>query len=166
MDVRWEPFLFELAKLVVLSMLMERSLALIFDHKFYREHLDGKGWSAPIAFVASWAVCHQFKFDLPTFLFDPGNHGASGPGIFLTAAMVAGGSAGAIKLFQGVLGLDKSVTDRWREAKIMEAEAALAEARAQKNRAGSGLRDPRQAEGGGNETEEPPRPESTQGDRP
>jgi len=156
MSEQWEPLLFELTKLVVLSMLMERALAMIFDYRYYKAHLNGYGLSAPIAFAASWAVCHYYQFDVPTFLFSTKGTRPSGIGIFITAAMVAGGSASCIKLFQGVLGLDKDVQAKWKEANLAEAQAAVEKAQGCKDNpalpalpAPAGSATPAPAAGGG-----------------
>jgi len=85
-----------LTKLVVLAMLLERALVLLFDYRWFREKIGSLGFKSPIAFIVSWAVCGFYKFDVLGALFE-GNK-TSSMGIFVTAAIVAGGSAGAITL--------------------------------------------------------------------
>jgi hypothetical protein len=53
----------------------------------------------------------------------------------ITAAVVAGGSAGAITLFQGVLNFNRDSRTSLIEANKARAEADLAEARARKEKA-------------------------------
>ncbi len=129
-----------LAKLVVLAMLLERALILIFDYRWY-EKLDGIGLKVPIAFLTAWFICNYYEFDVLSALFEP--DGTSAMGVFLTAAIAAGGSAGAITLFQGVFQFSKQAQDSLREAqkaeakarqKKAEAEEAEAEARIKKAR--------------------------------
>lgn len=131
-----------LATLVVLSMLLERALILIFDYRWYKEKLSGLGLKAPISFITAWIICYHYKFDVLCKLFEPEK--SSHMGVFITAAIAAGGSAGAITLFQGVLKFNKEAQDSLRkanlaeaEAKKMKAEAEKAEAEARKKKAGN-----------------------------
>ena len=55
------------------------------------------------------------------------------PGVILTSLIVAGGSAGAILIFQGYLNLSKQGRDAVVEAKKAAAEADKAEAEARKS---------------------------------
>ena len=92
-----------LTKLVVLAMLLERALVLLFDYRWFREKIGSLGFKSPIAFIVSWAV-----------------------------AIVAGGSAGAITLFQGVLKFSKTAQDEMKEVQKAQKDAELAEAKARK----------------------------------
>ena len=120
----------ELAKLVVLAMLIERALILIFDYRWYQKKLSGKGIKVPISYTVSLIICAAYKFDILSELFEPGKQ--STMGIVLTAAILAGGSAGAITLFQGVLGFTKDAQAKAKEVRLTQAEASLAEAKARK----------------------------------
>ena len=102
-----------LTKLVVLAMLLERALVLLFDYRWFREKIDGFGLKSPIAFLVSWGVCSFYKFDVLGALFEANN--ASSMGFFVTGAIVAGGSAGAITLFQGVMKFSKSAQEVMKE---------------------------------------------------
>ncbi len=119
-----------LAKLVVLAMLLERALVLIFDYRWYKAKLGGFGLKVPISLLTSWFICYFYKFDVLSALFEPNK--ATGMGVFLTAAIVAGGSAGAITLFQGLFKFSKEAQDSLKEAQKAEAEARKKEAEAQK----------------------------------
>jgi signal transduction histidine kinase len=119
-----------LATLVVLSMLLERALVLIFDYRWYKKKLSGLGLKVPISFITAWIICYQYKFDVLSKLFEPDKW--SKMGVFLTAAIVAGGSAGAITLFQGVLKFNKEAQDSLRKANLAEAEAKRMKAEAEK----------------------------------
>ncbi len=119
-----------LAKLVVLAMLLERALVLIFDYRWYKEKLDGFGLKVPISFLTSWVVCNYYKFDVLSTLFEPSK--PTNMGIFLTAAIAAGGSAGAITLFQGVFKFSKEAQDSLKAAQKAEAEARKMKAEAEK----------------------------------
>ena len=81
---------------VLLSFIIERVLAVVFEHELYKKYLDGKGISAPIAVVLSFFVCRQFHFDLPAIMFK--NPQESFLGILLTAMLISGGSKGTMQL--------------------------------------------------------------------
>jgi len=119
-----------LAKLVVLAMLLERALVLIFDYRWYKAKLDGFGLKVPISLFASWLICNFYKFDVLSALFEPNK--PTGMGVFLTAAIVAGGSAAAITLFQGLFKFSKDAQDSLKEAQKAETEARKKEAEAKK----------------------------------
>lgn len=129
-----------LSLLVILSMLLERALALIFDYHWFQE-LSKKynGLKTPIAFAASWFTCSLVNFDVLSQLFTPPTDTPepNAIGILITSAIVAGGSAGAIMLFQGVLNFSREARTSLIEAKIVNAEADLAEAKARKVKAES-----------------------------
>ena len=127
-----------LSQLVVLAMLLERALALLFEYKWFRVLSDKvPGLKTPIAFLAAWFSCHWVGFDVLVKLF-PSQEPVAQPsaiGILITAAIVAGGSAGAITLFQGVLHFDRDSRKGLIEARRAAAEADLAEAVARKTKA-------------------------------
>lgn len=122
-----------LAKLVIFAMLLERALVLIFDYRWYKAKLDGLGLKVPIAFLVSWFVCTYYGFDVLSALFEPDK--PTPMGLFLTAAIAAGGSAGAITLFQGVFKFSKESQESLRKLQKAEAEATLVEAETRKKKA-------------------------------
>lgn len=119
-----------LAKLVILAMLLERGLVLIFDYRWYKVKLNGIGLKVPISFGVSWFICSYYKFDVLSVIFEPDT--PISMGVFLTAAIAAGGSAGAITLFQGVLKFSKEAQDQMKEVQKAEAEVRKQEAEAQR----------------------------------
>lgn len=127
-----------LALLVVLAMLLERALALIFDYHWFQEYSKKReGLKTPIAFLASWFTCNHVNFDVLCQLFknSGGLETPSHIGILITSAVVAGGSAGAITLFQGVLNFSRDARNSLLEANKANAEAQLQEALARKSKA-------------------------------
>jgi hypothetical protein len=149
-----------LFQLVVLSMLLERSLAFLFELKFSppdagvsgkwlrKKQRDdsqdplvgdclGSFFKGIVTYAAAVGLCRGFDFDVyrPIMHADLGGKasaGASWPDILLTAAVVAGGSAGAIKLFQDVLGFSKTARDAAKDAREAEAQARLSRAQTEK----------------------------------
>ena len=72
--------------------------------KPYKNYIDGSGFSPFIAFLLSWLICWQFDIDVLANLSEgPKNDEWGWLGPFITAAVVAGGSKGALKLMQDVL---------------------------------------------------------------
>lgn len=105
----WDRVFEALAAIVVLSMFVERSLILVFEHKLYKEKLSGKGFKALIAFVSSFLICKFWDFDAVSIIFYKDQTVIWGH--LLTAGVIAGGSKGSIKLFQDVMGWKKKDAD-------------------------------------------------------
>ncbi len=102
--------LFGLFELVVLAMILERGLYFIFDYRHLRDWLKDKGLKAPIVLAISWLICWQHDFDIVARTVDPG--GETQIGIFITATIVAGGSAAAMTLFNDVFKLTRSAREK------------------------------------------------------
>lgn len=128
-----------LLKVVVLSMVIERAFAFIFEHAWF-DRLFNKSIPDPedktktirvskipgikglLALGSAIAICHKNSFDVLSAIF---NRPASDQfGVIITSFVVAGGSAGAIAIFQGFLNLGKESRDALIEARKKEAEAA------------------------------------------
>ncbi|MBL8671700.1 MAG: hypothetical protein JNK11_13675 [Alphaproteobacteria bacterium] len=103
-----ESVMVGLALVVVLAMILERALAVLFEWGPIETLLAKRKLRAPIALAAAWGICQSVQFDVLAILFArPVGWG----GVLVTAAVVAGGSKGAILLFQGVLGFGKGNVD-------------------------------------------------------
>ncbi|MDY0225305.1 MAG: hypothetical protein RBR38_00590 [Desulfomicrobium apsheronum] len=124
--------------LVVLAMLLERALALVFEYHWFRR-LSARfpGLKTPIALLVCWFTCQHIRFDILARLFSnaPGDSPATEIGVLITSAVVAGGSAAAITLFQGVLHFGRDARLGLMEANRAAIEAKTAEARLRVNRA-------------------------------
>ncbi|MCK4841412.1 MAG: hypothetical protein KAT04_05960 [Methylococcales bacterium] len=118
-----------LAKLVILAMLLERALVLIFDYRWFKQKLDGLGFKIPISFGTAWMICNAYHFDVLSVLFEPDK--TSELGVFMTAAIAAGGSAGAITLFQSVFKFNKEAQTAIKDAQKAEARARQKKAEAE-----------------------------------
>lgn len=99
--IDWEILLEALSTLVVLSFLVERALAVIFEHRAFVERVEKKGVKEIIAIAVSYAVVQGVDFDVFAIVFHLDH--PSKWGLFMTAAIVAGGSKASIKLFHDVL---------------------------------------------------------------
>ena len=91
--------------LTILSVLIERSLALFFEQKHISKILEGKGIKELVAFGVCYFVCTQWSIDMISMILkmEPGKT----IGFVLTAAAIAGGSKASIKLFKDVIGISK-----------------------------------------------------------
>lgn len=151
----------DLAKLVVLSIVLERGLAFVFEHEWYRRAFlrqvkDPKdpthmlweskipGLRGTLALVAAVWICNHYAFDVLTPMF--GRPGPDRFGVFLTGVIAAGGSAGAIAVFQGVfnfgrdgreamLAVNKAAAQTAAELAKLEADKKKAEAEAARSEA-------------------------------
>jgi hypothetical protein len=102
----WERLFEVLAAIIVLAFVLERALALIFEHRLYIDHVQGKGLKEFIAFAAALLVCWAWKFDALSMILLREQTTFLGEAI--TAGVIAGGSKGAIKLFRDVLKIKSS----------------------------------------------------------
>jgi len=93
-----------LATIVVLSFIVERALALLFEWRFFVNAPWSSGVKEPIAFLVSLAVCWYWRLDALSVILRGEKVGPFGT--LLTAAVIAGGSKAALKLFRDVLGVE------------------------------------------------------------
>ena len=136
-----------LAKLAIIAMLLERGLAVIFEFEWFvrlttKEIPDPSdstktiqtsrvpGLKSIIALLGSYTICSNYKFDVLSKVFDPMTETTNVDqlGVMLTSLIVAGGSAGAILIFQGYLNLSKQGRDAVVEAKRAESAKQAAAA--------------------------------------
>jgi len=110
----WDRLSEVLVGVVVLAFLLERALAVVFEHRYFVEHLQDKGIKEFIAVGVALAVCLRWNFDAVSMILLTDKTTVLGE--FITACIIAGGSKGAIRLFRDVLGI-KSEALRQREAR-------------------------------------------------
>ena len=124
----WERTFEALGAIVVLSLVVERALALVFEQRLFVKRFGGSPIKEVIAFALSLVVCLKWQFDAlsMTILSDR----ISVIGQVVTAAIIAGGSKGSIKLFRDVLGWKSSAYADYEAAKKVEAPARIAQLRA------------------------------------
>jgi hypothetical protein len=142
MEGQYETFvtiLGALGKLVVAASIVERGLAFIFEHKWFigllmKESTDPAdatktvikskvpGLKGLIALACSIGISFGYGFDILHVLF--GTSKADSIGMLITGFVIAGGSAGAIAIFQGYLNISKDSRDAIIAARKAEAESA------------------------------------------
>lgn len=98
----WERTLEVLGTIVILSFLIERALSLLFEHRAFIRRFEQRGVKEPTAFVVALDVCIYWQFDAVSMIILREKTSLAGEA--LTAAVIAGGSKGAVKLFREVLG--------------------------------------------------------------
>jgi hypothetical protein len=91
-----------LGLVVVLSLFLERALALLFEWRVFIDRRGSQGLKEPIAFAAAALVVIFYQFDALAVVFS--NEQPSYVGYVITAGIVAGGSKGSVKLFRDLLG--------------------------------------------------------------
>lgn len=145
MDEQFIAVLGAIGTVVVLAAIVERVLAFVFEYEWFGRLFlkpDGRGDSgvsripglkALIALAFSMGIVHQYDFDLlSTLLGEPGS-GSTLVGTIVTAFVVAGGSSGAVSVFQAHLKFGKATRDA--AVAAANAEASLKEAEAKRNKA-------------------------------
>ena len=104
-----------LSTIVVLSLLIERTLSILFESRpFIKRTEKTQGVREVISFVMCVAVCIYWKFDAISILI-VASEKMTIPGMIITGGIVAGGSKGSVKLFKDVLGFMSSA-ERERQA--------------------------------------------------
>ncbi|MBI2745232.1 MAG: hypothetical protein HYX45_06570 [Burkholderiales bacterium] len=99
----WDVLFEAIAALIVLSFLVERALALVVEHRFFVAKFNKKGIKEVLALIVSYLVVRGIEFDVFAIVFKQDE--ISRWGIFMTSAVVAGGSKASVKLFHDLLGV-------------------------------------------------------------
>jgi hypothetical protein len=111
----WERLGEVLIAIVVMSFLVERALAMLFESRFFINRFGGKSFKEVIAVVAGAVVCWYWDFDAISMIFLKDSITVFG--MVLTGAIVAGGSKASVKLFQDVMGVKSSAKEQYDEEK-------------------------------------------------
>jgi hypothetical protein len=127
---------------VVFAMILERGFAYVFELRLEWPRLRrspvpppdgrllgevlGSTLKALLVLGTAYLFCRWYRFEIVTALFGVTPSGDLRFNYLVTALVVAGGSAGAIKLFQDVLGWSKTARDAGRKAKEAKALRELA----------------------------------------
>lgn len=108
-DAHIANVLWGLAIVVILSMVLERALQMPFEWGPIQGFIETKKLRAPIAVIVAALICSSAGFDLISVIAS--RNATTWHGVLITAALIAGGSKGAILLFQGILGFAKENVD-------------------------------------------------------
>jgi len=107
--INWDTLGEALAVVVVLSILIERALSLLFEHRKFIARFDESNIKEILAFAVSLGVVMYWKFDILSIIFIGDKN--TWLGFALTAAIIAGGNKGSIKLFHDVMGVKSSARE-------------------------------------------------------
>jgi hypothetical protein len=107
-----------LGAIVLLSLIIERFFAPIFEWRVVLSKIADKGVKEPVVLLASFLVVYFYEFDAMAVIFT--QEQTSFVGYLITAGVVAGGSKGSIALFRDFLGW-KSTAQKEREVKAKKA---------------------------------------------
>lgn len=116
--VDWERVFEVLVAIVIMSFLVERALALLFESRFFIDRAAGKSLKELIAFIVGAAICVLWEFDVFSMILL--KERVTWYGAVLTGAVVAGGSKGSIKLFRDIMGF-RSTAEAARQRKLEKA---------------------------------------------
>lgn len=108
-----------LAAIIVLSLSIERAVALLLGRRLFVQELGQQGIKEPIALGVSLAVVARRRFDALAVLFH--RHATSGWEYFVTAANVTGRSKASVAPFHHVMNATR--------ASVRDLEAQLAKQR-------------------------------------
>lgn len=101
--------------LLVLAILLEQGLAVLFNWRWFRRYLDGRGVKLPIAFFSALFFVTGFNinaiYDIVGAFSTGDVPSTTWPGFLLTALIVAGGSSLVFQLFE-VFGLRTPIRNR------------------------------------------------------
>lgn len=106
----WERLSEVLAAIVVLAFMVERALALVFEHRLFVKYFDGSGLKEVIALIVCAYVCIHWSFDSLSIVLQTDKMTRIGE--VLTGAMIAGGSKASLKLFHDVLDIRSSAQEQ------------------------------------------------------
>lgn len=102
----WERVGEVLAAIVVLSFILERALAILFESRSFLKRFESAGIKEWIAAAVCIAVCIVWKFDAISMIVLTDKTTVFGE--IVTGAVIAGGSKASLKLFHDVLGVRSS----------------------------------------------------------
>lgn len=106
MNVDWNIVGSVFGVLVLLSLIIERGLSLVFEHKSIGSSFTGK--KELVAFLLALLICLNYDIDILQALLDQTGQ-STFLGMVLTAATIAGGSKGSMKLFNDALNVSNQV---------------------------------------------------------
>ncbi len=129
---------------VLVAGIVERALAFLFEHEWFlrlftkpstadhsKRHSRLPGTKGLFALALSLGIASKYRFDVLHVLFETPS--ADAIGILITGFLIAGGSVGAITVFQSYFKFSKSTRDALVDA--ANAEAALRASQAKKKQA-------------------------------
>ncbi|PLR26749.1 hypothetical protein SGCZBJ_08250 [Caulobacter zeae] len=93
---------------LAIAVVLESALAVIFNWRVFQNRFSGKSWRTPIAIAFGWSIATGLKFDIIGALYTAiygtsvGKPELGLVGTFVTALVLAGGSAGVNNILKGL----------------------------------------------------------------
>jgi hypothetical protein len=94
----WEMTIAAVVQVAIIALLMERALAIVFEHPWFVKRLQGRGIKEIVAVGVAWSVCTTWDLDVFGSVLSRADHHRLGT--ILTALTVAGGSKVSQTLFE------------------------------------------------------------------
>lgn len=104
--VDWERLAEVLIAIVVLSFMLERACAVLFEHRLFIKFFGGKGVKEFVALGLAFLVCQRWNFDAISMIVL--TEQTTRLGELITAGVIAGGSKASIKLFHDLMDVRSS----------------------------------------------------------
>jgi len=104
--IDWERLAEAMIAIVNLAFFLERALALLFEHRLFLKHFDGRGLKEVIAFGIAYVICSRWQFDAISMVV--ASEHVTRTGELITAAVIAGGSKASMRLFHDLMGARSS----------------------------------------------------------
>src|SRR6266487_1030289 len=101
--IDWDALGQVLTTIVVLAFFVERALSLLVENRTFLQRFPASGAKELLALVTSVAVVVVYQFDALGVIFHETK--PSWIGLFITGAVISGGSKASLKLFHDVLGI-------------------------------------------------------------
>jgi hypothetical protein len=105
----WDVMMGTVIAVAVLAVMLERGLSIVFEHPLWvRANLDGKGLKELIALGVAYGIVKYLSFDAISMI--SGHPRAHSAGLWVTAAVIAGGAKGSNRLFVDLWNIKSNAT--------------------------------------------------------
>lgn len=105
----WDRLFEVITTVGVLAVILERSLALMFENRYFMERTKAMNIKEFIAFVGAVVICMVWDFDAVSMIVLQDKTRMFGK--IVTAGVIAGGTKGSVKLFRDIMGIRSSSMD-------------------------------------------------------
>ncbi len=135
----WDRLSEVLITIIVVAILLERALAVVFEHRLFLKYASEKGVKEFVAVGVAFVVCLVWHFDALSMILLTSKTTPFGE--LVTACIIAGGSKGSIRLFRDVMGIQSTAQKQLELARAAPppAEAARTAAEAATTAAGAAM---------------------------
>lgn len=75
--------------LFIIAVILERGLSVLFQWRWWKQYLDGKGLKTIVAYALALTICRKYGFDVLALIF---SKNPCATGYLVTALCLSGGS--------------------------------------------------------------------------